>query len=97
MKTEDKTKQKAVSRQERLRELDHACVPRAITACHPLWPSALFSRRHLELGPVRAKLRAQLAAPGPHATRSPHKCKRAHQREFHAQGKALEIIQLLKD
>ena len=38
MKTEDKTKQKAVSRQERLRELDHACVPRAVTAWHPSGP-----------------------------------------------------------
>lgn len=77
--------------------LDHACMSRAITACRPHWPSALFSRRRQELGPGRAKLRAKLTAPGPHATRSPHKCKRVHQLEFHAQEKALEIIQLLKD
>lgn len=92
MKTEDKTKQKAVSRQERLQVLDHTCVSHTISGVTPP-PSALFSLRRLELGMVKAKL----AAPGPHATRSPHKCKCVHQLEYHAQEKALEIIQLLKE
>ena len=59
MKTEDKTKQKAESRQERLQVLDHTCVSHTISGVTPP-PSALFSLGRLELGMVRAKL----AAPG---------------------------------
>lgn len=63
----------------------------------PLWPSALFSHEHLELGPVQSQAQGPARCSWPTRHRSPHKCKRAHQLEFHAQEKALEIIQLLKD
>ena len=64
---------------------------------HHLWshPSALCALQPRASGAGNGQGKARCSCP--HATRSPHKCKRVYQLEFHAQEKALEIIQLLKE